>query len=119
MGSLSDGNYNQGGENGQYWTGAFLSWRNSAILRIDTKPIRGDLFWLRTDSDFKDGRVIGMNIEHVSPSNGTIGLTYLSVLEGGAFNLRGMKAWSIRVAGFMIPQFPNESFRRMGHRGRA
>ena len=104
---VGDGNFNQGGENGQYWTGAFLSWRNSAILRIETEPIRGDLFWLRTDSDFKDGRVIGMNIEHVSSSNGTIGLTYLSVLEGDAFNLRGMKAWSVRVADLMIPQLPN------------
>ena len=104
---VGDGNFNKGGENGQYWTGAFLSWRNSAILRVDTEPLRGDLFWLRTDSDFKDGRVIGLNVEHVSKSLGTVGFTYLSVLEGDAFNLRGMRAWSFRVADLMLPQLPN------------
>jgi hypothetical protein len=30
---IGDGNYNKGGENGQYWSGGFLSWRNTAILK--------------------------------------------------------------------------------------
>ena len=31
---IGDGNFNQGGENGQYWSGAFGAWRNTAILKI-------------------------------------------------------------------------------------
>ena len=60
---IGDGNYNKGGENGQYWSGGFLAWRNSAILKVNTKPLRADIFWLRSDTDFKDARVAGINVE--------------------------------------------------------
>ncbi|MGR9088996.1 MAG: hypothetical protein ACU85U_00280, partial [Gammaproteobacteria bacterium] len=33
---IGDGNFNQGGPDGQYWIGAFTAWRNSAVLRVNT-----------------------------------------------------------------------------------
>jgi len=89
---IGDGNYNKGGENGQYWSGGFLSWRNTAILKVNTKPLRADLFWLRTDTDFKDARVAGINIETTTADTfGTLGAMYLEILQGGAFNYDGIR----------------------------
>jgi hypothetical protein len=104
---VGDGNYNKGGENGQYWSGGFLAWRNSAILKINTSPLRADLFWLRTDTDFKDARVAGINVETTTADTfGTVGAMYLEVLQGGAFNYDGMKVWNLRGAGIKVPGVP-------------
>ncbi len=104
---IGDGNYNKGGENGQYWSGGFLSWRNSAILKVNTKPLRADLFWLRTDTDFKDARVAGINIETTTADSfGVLGAMYAEVLQGGAFNYDGMKVWNFRGAGIKVPGVP-------------
>ncbi len=105
---IGDGNFNQGGEDGQYWTGAFQSWRNSAVLKVNTKPLRADLFWLRTDQDFRDSRVAGINIETTTADTiGTFGAMYLEVLQGGAFNLDGIEAWDLRAARVKIPGIAN------------
>lgn len=105
---IGDGNYNQGGENGQYWTGAFLAWRNSAVLKINTEPLRADVFWLRTDKDFRDGRVAGINIETTTAKTfGTLGFMYLEVLQGGAFNLDGIDAWNLRASAIKVPGVPD------------
>ena len=104
---VGDGNFNQGGENGQYWSGAFQAWRNTAILKINTKPLRADLFWLRTDTDFKDARVAGINVETTTAETfGTLGAMYLEVLQGGQFNYDGMKVWNFRGAGIKVPGVP-------------
>ena len=104
---IGDGNFNQGGENGQYWTGAFTSWRNSAVLKINSEPVRADIFWLRTDSDLGDGRVVGINIETSGMNFGTVGVMYLEVLQGGVFNLDGINAWNIRGADIKLPGIDN------------
>lgn len=101
---IGDGNFNQGGENGQYWSGGFNAWRNTAILKINSKPLRADLFWLRADTDFKDARVAGINIETTTADTfGTLGAMYLEVLQGGQFNYDGMKVWNFRGAGLKVP----------------
>lgn len=104
---IGDGNFNQGGEDGQYWTGAFQAWRNSAVLKVNTEPLRADLFWLRSDGDFRDGRVAGVNVETTTAEHiGTFGLTWIEVLQGGAFNLDGMEVFSLRMADVHLPSLP-------------
>ncbi|MGE0484492.1 MAG: hypothetical protein AB7Q81_10160 [Gammaproteobacteria bacterium] len=103
---IGDGNFNQGGEDGQYWTGAFLAWRNSAVLRVNTRPVRAEAFWLRTDNDFRDGRVVGGNLETVDLAAGTFGAMYVEVLQGGSFNLDGIDAWNLRGANVKVPGLP-------------
>ncbi len=107
---IGDGNFNQGGENGQYWTGAFMAWRNSAIVNLNTEPVRAEVFWLRTDSDFRDGRVVGLNVETSGLDFGTVGAMYLEVLAGDAFNLNGINAWNLRAANIVLPGLDNFAF---------
>lgn len=101
---VGDGNFNKGGADGQYWTGAYGAWRNSAVLRINTTPVRGDVFWLRTDDDLGDQRVVGINIETTTKEQfGTLGFMYLEILDDADFGLAGMQVASIRGADIKIP----------------
>ena len=108
---VGDGNFNQGGEDGQYWTGAFLAWRNSAIFKATLTHAKFEAFWLRTDRDLGDSRVAGVNLETTeSLSWGKFGALFLEVLEGDRFNLDGIQAWNIRGHNVHLPSYPNLSF---------
>lgn len=105
---IGDGNYNQGGPDGQYWTGAFSAWRNSAILRVNTEPVRGDIFWLRSDDDLGDSRVVGANIETTTKDTfGTLGLMYFEIIDEQRFGWKGMDVASIRGADIRVPGLTN------------
>lgn len=108
---VGDGNFNQGGEDGQYWTGSFLAWRNSAILKTTLRHLKAEVFWLRTDRDLGDSRVAGINIETTETLTwGKFGALFLEVLEGNVFNLDGIEAWNFRGHDVHHPDFPELSF---------
>ena len=108
---IGDGNFNKGEENGQYWIGAFQSWRNSSVVKINTEPVRADIFWLRTDGDLGDSRVVGISLETTTAETfGTLGFMYLEVLQGDAFNLDGIEAWNLRASAIKIPGNENLKF---------
>ncbi|MBI5618063.1 MAG: hypothetical protein HY943_17405 [Gammaproteobacteria bacterium] len=110
---IGDGNFNQGHDNGQYWTGAFAAWRNTGILKINTSPIRADLYWLRTDADLGGSDVVGINVENSSTERfGRLGLMYFEIVgdnnkglaQGVGF--KGMKAMGVRGADLHLPGHP-------------
>ena len=105
---IGDGNFNQGGPDGQYWIGAFTAWRNTAILRINTNPVRGDIFWLRTDDDLGDSRVVGVNLETTTKDVfGTLGMMYFEIIEEKRFGWEGMRVASIRGGDIKVPGIEN------------
>ncbi len=105
---IGDGNFNQGGPDGQYWIGAFSAWRNTAILRVNTEPIRGDVFWLRTDDDLGDSRVVGVNVETTTKDSfGTLGLMYFEIIDEQRFGWEGMRVASLRGADIKVPGIEN------------
>lgn len=105
---VGDGNFNKGAADGQYWIGAFSAWRNSAVLRVNTKPIRADFFWLRTDDDLGDARVAGINVETTTKDTfGTLGLMFLEIIDDDGFTLEGMQVASVRGADIKVPGIEN------------
>lgn len=105
---VGDGNFNMGAADGQYWIGAFTAWRNTAVLRVNTAPIRGDLFWLRTDDDLGDARVVGVNLETTTKDTfGTLGLMYFKIIDDDSFDLEGMHVAGIRGADVRVPGIEN------------
>lgn len=105
---IGDGNLDTGGEEGQYWVVPFQAWRNAAVLKVNTGPLRGDVFWLRSDRDFGDARVVGVNLEtsaHAVP--GTLGVMYMEILEGNRLNYDGMNVWDLRASDIKIPGIAN------------
>ena len=102
---VGDGNFNQGPADGQYWIGAFTAWRNTAILRVNTEPVRGDVFWLRTDRELGDARVVGVNVETTTAETfGVIGLMYFEIVDDNEnLALEGMRVAGVRGAGIGVP----------------
>jgi hypothetical protein len=105
---IGDGNFNQGHDNGQYWIGAFTAWRNTAVLKVDAAPLRGDLFWLRTDGDLGDSRVAGINVENADAARfGRVGLLYFEVFDdNGVIGFDGLEVTSVRGQGLQWPGLP-------------
>lgn len=93
---------------GAYYLAASKSFRNTAILRVDPAgPWRGDAFWLKSDNPYQqDTELAGANLEYVSEAYGTLGLSWMKVLDVkagrglGIFDQRdGMRISSIRGQG--------------------
>lgn len=105
---IGDGNFNQGHDNGQYWTGAFTAWRNTGVLKVNTDPIRGDLFWLRTDGDLGDSRIAGLNIENSDKERwGRLGFMYFEVFDdNGVIGFDGLEVVGVRGADLHWPSLP-------------
>ncbi len=100
---VGDGNFNKGAADGQYWIGAFTAWRNGGVMKINTSPVRFDGFWLRTDDDLGDARIVGANVETVENQYGTIGLMYFEIIKDDDFGLDGMRVASVRGADIKLP----------------
>ncbi len=109
---IGDGTFNMGHDNGQYWIGVFSAWRNGAVLKVNTAPVRGDFYWLRTDDDLGDSRVAGINIENSdAAAYGTIGGMYFEIFDDdGAAGLDGMRVAGIRGEDLHLPAWPRARF---------
>ncbi|MCB1954031.1 MAG: alginate export family protein [Rhodocyclaceae bacterium] len=93
---------------GAYYLAAQKSFGNTAILRVDPAgPLRGDAFWLKSDNPYQqDTELAGLNLELVSEGLGTLGLSYMKVLDvkqGAGLGLwdqrDGMRVTSLRGQG--------------------
>lgn len=105
---VGDGNFNQGHDNGQYWIGAFTAWRNTGVVKVNTKPVRADLFWLRTDNDLGDSRVAGFNIENsITERFGQLGVLYFKVYDDNGLNgFAGARVTGVRGQDIHWPTLP-------------
>lgn len=105
---VGDGNFNQGHDNGQYWIGAFEAWRNTAVLKVNTAPIRADLFWLRTDKDLGGDRVAGINLENSDTAAwGKLSGMVFEIVDDDRAGLAGMQVWGLRGGDLHWPTAPN------------
>ncbi|WP_372740976.1 alginate export family protein [Neptunomonas sp.] len=68
---------------GAYYLAGKKSFSNTAILKVDPEGnFRGDLFWLQSNNPYhQDTSLAGINLEYVDETNGTLGVSYLSVLD--------------------------------------
>ncbi len=108
---VGDGNFNQGHDNGQYWIGAFESWRNTAVLKLNTSPIRADVFWLRTDKDLGDSRVVGFNLENSQTVPwGKLSVMAFEIIADDQAGLEGMQVWGIRGGDLHLPEWTGFRF---------
>lgn len=93
---------------GAYYLAASKSFHNSAILRFDPAgPLRGDAFWLKSNNPYQQNtELAGANLEYVSDAYGTLGISWMKVLDVkagrglGVFDQRdGMRISSVRGQG--------------------
>lgn len=93
---------------GAYYLAASKSFRNTAILKLDPAgPLRGDVFWLQSNNRYQqDTELGGINVEYVDEQYGTLGASWMKVLDVragaglGIFDQRdGMRVSSVRGQG--------------------
>lgn len=93
LGDISGVDVDRGGA---YYLAGQKSFDKTAILKIDPEgPVRGDLFWLQSDNPYhQNTELAGMNLELVDDVKGTLGLSYMSVLD--VDQNTGLSAWNQR-----------------------
>lgn len=112
---IADGTID-GFRRGAFYLGPRTAFRDTAILKINTHPVRGQVFHLRTNTNQRDmkgndqpnTRMYGANIEYVSRDDKdaskelwTIGAMYLNVYKASnPVNARdGMHLFNLRTGG--------------------
>lgn len=112
---IYDGNLDQF-KDGAYWLSPRIAFKRAGLIRINTQPVRGDLFYLKGDADEDKTELGGANIEYVAKDLGTFGVTYLNIFDSAqpptpSLGIRdGMNVLSLRVNELTLPVAPNLSF---------
>lgn len=106
-----DGN-NDAFQDGAYWLIPRNAFEESAVLRFNTKPIRGDVFYLRADRDHDRAQFAGLNVEYIKNKFGTIGGAYMNFFdaENSVMTRDGMQLADVRFKFDTIPYLPNVTF---------
>lgn len=79
---LADGNVEVATRDGAFWIAPRTAWNNSAIMRLNTNPVRADIFWIEADKDSFEQAYGGANIEYALPEEGgTVAAMYFKVLN--------------------------------------
>ncbi len=103
---IGDGNFDIGAGQGQFWVAPFDAWQNAAVLKVNTDPVRADLFWLNSDGGFGDARLAGVNVENTEQTHGRFGFMYINIYRGNALNYDGVEAWNLRALDVGVPGLP-------------
>lgn len=110
---IYDGNLDQF-KKGAYWLTPRTAFKQAGLVRINTQPVRGDLFYLKSDPDQDETELAGANIEYVAKDLGTLGITYFRVLDASptaSLGVRdGMDVLSLRATELALPAAPNLAF---------
>lgn len=99
---------------GAYWLLPRYAFKTAALLRLNTRPVRGDAFYLKTDRDLNDTEVAGVNLEYRSAGLGGFGVMYFEVLDATptlALPLpsNGMQVINLRALELSLPRLPDLS----------
>lgn len=101
-----DGNYERGRE-GTYRLLARRSFRRTALLRLNTLPVRGSLFYLQADADNGSPEILGVDAEYVCGKSNVLGIAYLTIMDADkGFKFRdGLEIVNIRARGNPLDAF--------------
>jgi hypothetical protein len=88
-----------GGERGAFWLAPRKAFYMSAIARLTSGPYKAELFYLRpNDQPFSASDVLGGNFEYLAGETGTVGFTYLKVLDSQEGARSGLNLFAWRAA---------------------
>ena len=99
-----DGTLDEGADAG-YWLAPRFAFVNTGIVKVNTKPVSGALFYLKGDPNQDSTELAGGNVEYKNEKFGTFGGTYFQIFDSndsGTFIRNGMdvidgRAWDIPV----------------------
>jgi hypothetical protein len=93
------------------WVFPFKAFENSAILRLETSPLRSDTFWVRSDEDQGDAELAGINVEHpLADEKGKFGAMFAKVVSANpdfVFKREGIEVYDVRANAIHVPWVEN------------
>ncbi|MDP6351275.1 MAG: alginate export family protein [Alphaproteobacteria bacterium] len=77
---ISDG-VADGVKNGAFYLGPRNVFKKSAVVTLETQPVRGDLFYLDSQADQGGSKLAGLDIAYVDSARGSLGAYYFRIFE--------------------------------------
>ncbi|MCU0833681.1 MAG: alginate export family protein [Chromatiaceae bacterium] len=109
---ILDGNSEQA-DDGAYWLAPRRAFQQAGLIRVNTHPLRADLFYLKADPDQDDTELAGLNLEYIDAELGTFALMVFRVVDSGtpenAGARDGMDVASLRVNELRLAALPDLS----------
>lgn len=93
----------QGGDNpSAYWLAPNSHFDNTAIARIDWKPLHADFAWLETNEESGDTQVYGVNVEYFNETfaaldQATLAVAYFNTSESESAGWDGLDVYNLRT----------------------
>jgi hypothetical protein len=106
---LGDGNFETDDE-GAYWLAPRNGWRgSSAVVKLNTKPVRFDMFRLKSDADSGSDGILGLNGEYHwgKEDSNVVGLSFLRLNQSDISTRDGLNVLTARTQGNLVPQVPD------------
>jgi hypothetical protein len=99
---------------GAFWLAPRSSFERAGLVKVNTKPLRGDVFYLKASHTQDDTELAGINVEYVRDDLGTFGGMYFHVLDSDPpifWGPRdGVDVFSLRAAEISFPGLNNLAF---------
>ncbi len=95
----ADGDSNLGGRRPAFWMGPHKGFRRAVVAKLNTSPVRGDLFWFKTDVTQARTEGYGANIEGTIGAYGTLGGLIMELVDSESANRDGMMVYEARYMG--------------------
>jgi len=96
---MGDGSSDGTGHHPAFWFGPHSSFKRAAVLKLNTSPVRGDLFQFKTDETKSETQGYGINVEATIAKYGTLGGMFMR-LTGSELDIRdGMRVFEGRYMG--------------------
>jgi len=109
---ILDGNSEQA-DDGAYWLAPRRAFQQAGLIRLNTHPLRADLFYLKADRDQDHTELAGLNLEYIDAELGTFSLMYFRVVDSETPNNAGardgMDVVSLRVNELRLKALPDLS----------
>jgi hypothetical protein len=107
-----DGNFDTAGD-ATYWLAPRTAFDNTAIITLNTGPIRADAFYLKSDKDNDNAELVGGNFEYNWKGVGTFGATYFNFIDSDdeLYLRKGLNVASVRATDIQVPGVPGLTLR--------
>ena len=107
-----DGNFDTAGD-ATYWLAPRTAFDNTAIITLNTGPIRTDAFYLKSDKDNDNSELVGGNLEYNWKGVGTFGVTYFNFIDSDdeLYLRKGLNVASVRASDIPVPGIPGLTLR--------
>jgi hypothetical protein len=96
-------------EKSGWWLNPSKSFERAGVIRLNTEPVHGEGFYLRTDGNFASSEAFGLNLEAEAEEWGTVGAMVMHFTQSDLPTRDGMDLFDLRANGTPLAFLPDFS----------